>query len=63
MADLVIRLTPATLSHLRPGGIYISSGILDVKEDIVKQSIEESGFEIVEVLADGEWRAIIARLP
>lgn len=63
MADLVIRLTPATHSHLRPGGIYISSGILDVKEDIVKQSIEESGFEIVEVLADGEWRAIVARLP
>lgn len=63
MADLVIRLTPATHSHLRPGGIYISSGILDVKENIVKQHIERSGFKIVEMLADGEWRAIVARLP
>ena len=60
MADLVIMLSPAAASQLRPGGIYITSGILDIKEDVVKQAIEDAGFDIIEVLADGEWRAIAA---
>ena len=60
MADLVIMLSPAAAAQLRPGGIYITSGILDIKEEIVKKAIEDAGFDIIEVLADGEWRAIIA---
>ena len=60
MADLVMMLSPAAAEQLGPGGIYITSGILDVKEDAVKGAIEAAGFDIIEVLADGEWRAIIA---
>ncbi len=60
MADLVIMLSPAASAQLRPGGIYITSGILDIKEEIVKKAIEDAGFDIIEVLADGEWRAIVA---
>lgn len=60
MADLVVMLSPAAAAQLRPGGIYITSGILDIKEEIVKKAIEEAGFDIIEVLADGEWRAIYA---
>ena len=60
MADLVIMLSPAAASQLKPGGVYITSGILDIKEDIVKKAIEDAGFDIIEVLADGEWRDIAA---
>ena len=60
MADLVVMLSPAAAAQLRPGGLYITSGILDIKEEIVKKAIEEAGFDIIEVLADGEWRAIYA---
>ena len=60
MADLVIMLSPAAAAQLGTGGVYITSGILDIKEDIVKRAIEEAGFDIIEVLADGEWRAITA---
>ena len=60
MADLVIMLSPAAAAQLRTGGVYITSGILDIKEEVVKKSIEEAGFDIIEVLADGEWRAICA---
>jgi ribosomal protein L11 methyltransferase len=60
MADLVIMLSPAAAAQLGTGGVYITSGILDIKEDIVKRAIEEAGFDIIEVLADGEWRAIYA---
>ena len=60
MADLVVMLSPAAAAQLRPGGVYITSGILEIKEDIVKKAIEDAGFDIIEVLADGEWRAITA---
>ena len=60
MADLVVMLSPAAAAQLRPGGKYITSGILDVKEEIVKKAIEDAGFDIIDVLADGEWRAIAA---
>ena len=60
MADLVMMLSPAAAIQLDPGGIYITSGILDIKEDVVKKAIEAAGFDIIEVLADGEWRAITA---
>lgn len=61
MADLVMMLSPAAASQIRPGGIYITSGILDIKEEAVKKAIADAGFDIIEVLADGEWRAIVAR--
>ena len=60
MADLVMMLSPAAAAQLRPGGLYITSGILDIKEEVVKKAIEDAGFDIIEVLADGEWRAIAA---
>ena len=60
MADLVIMLSPAAAKQLRPGGVYITSGILDVKEKIVAEAIKAAGFTIREIMADGEWRAIVA---
>ena len=60
MADLVIRLAPAAADQLKPGGIFISSGILDIKEKAVSEAVRAAGFEITEIGADGEWRAITA---
>ena len=62
MADLVIRLSPAAAEHLQSRGAYITSGILDVKEETVCDAIMDAGFDIEEVLHDGEWCAVIARL-
>ena len=61
MADLVMRLSPAAAGHLAKGGWYVTSGILDIKEDIVSEAIREAGFAIEEVLHDGEWCAVVAR--
>ena len=62
MADLVIMLTRDVAKHLKPNGIYISSGILNEKEAIVSEAITAAGFTIIEVLHDGEWCAIVAQL-
>ena len=60
MADLVMKLAPAANGHLKPGGLFISSGILDIKEEQVAEAVKAAGFDILEILEDGEWRAIIA---
>lgn len=62
MADLVVMLTPDVALHLKEGGIYISSGILNEKEETVSAAIREAGFTIKEVLHDGEWCCIVASL-
>ena len=47
--------------HLAPGGLYITSGILDIKEAVVSEAIQSAGFRIEQVLHDGEWCAVAAR--
>ena len=61
MADLVMMLSESAKAHMEPDGIFISSGILVEKEDIVSKAIMDAGFEIVEIMEDGEWCAIAAR--
>ena len=61
MADLVARLSPAAAAHLAAGGWYITSGILDIREEAVSRAIRAAGFDIVKILRDGEWRAVVAR--
>ena len=60
MADLVMMLSPAAAAQLGQGGIYITSGILDIKEETVSEAISAAGFDIIEIMHDGEWRCIVA---
>lgn len=61
MADLVKILSKDVARHLKPGGIYLSSGILSELAEEVSCAIEECGFQIAEVRVKGEWCAIAAR--
>ncbi len=61
LADVLIPLTPVVGRHLKPGGIYITSGILDVKELEVREAVEAAGFTVLEVTRQGEWVSITAR--
>ena len=60
MADLVMLLSEDARKHLTEDGIFISSGILVEKEEMVSAAIREAGFRIVEIAEDGEWCAIAA---
>ncbi|MBR6501495.1 MAG: 50S ribosomal protein L11 methyltransferase [Firmicutes bacterium] len=62
MADLVMMLTKDVAKHLRGKAVYISSGILIEKQPVVSKVIRDCGFEILEILEQGEWCAIAARL-
>ena len=61
LADVLIPLTPVIKNQLKPGGIYITSGILDVKEQEVKAAVEASGMTVLEITRQGEWVSITAR--
>lgn len=61
LADVLIPLTPVIKSRLKPGGIYITSGILDVKEQEVREAVEGAGLAVVEITRQGEWVSITAR--
>ncbi|MBQ7582056.1 MAG: 50S ribosomal protein L11 methyltransferase [Lachnospiraceae bacterium] len=63
LAEVLIPLTPVIMRHLKPGGIYITSGIIDDKEEAVKRAEEEAGLKILEINHQGEWVGITARKP
>ena len=61
LADVLIPLTPVILHQLKAGGIYITSGIIDVKEEAVVEAVKASGLEVLEVNHQGEWVSVTAR--
>ncbi|RHV88867.1 50S ribosomal protein L11 methyltransferase [Lachnospiraceae bacterium OF09-33XD] len=61
LADVLIPLTPVIKRRLKPGGIYITSGILDVKEQEVREAVEGAGLAVVEITRQGEWVSVTAR--
>lgn len=61
LADVLVPLTPVIVNQMKKGGYYITSGILDVKEDVVVQAVKEAGLTVVEVTHQGEWVSVTAR--
>ncbi|CAM5195859.1 Ribosomal protein L11 methyltransferase OS=Ureibacillus acetophenoni OX=614649 GN=prmA PE=3 SV=1 [Ureibacillus acetophenoni] len=63
LAEIIMSFTDDAYSIVKPGGKYITSGIIGFKKDEVKQALEKSGFVIEEVLMMEDWVAIIASRP
>lgn len=61
LAEVLVPLTPVIVNQLRPGGIYITSGIINGKEGLVQKAATDAGLEIVEVTQQGEWMSVTAR--
>lgn len=61
LADVIIPMAPVIPARLKKGGYFITSGIIDFKEDAVKSAIEAAGMEVVEINHQGEWVNITAR--
>lgn len=63
LAEVLVPLTPVILSQLKPGGIYITSGIIDDKEELVVDTVKKCGLEVLEVTHQGEWVSVTAKKP
>ncbi len=62
LADVIIPLTPEIRQHLKKDGLYITSGIINMKRDEVKEAIEKNGFTIIEENVMGEWVSFVCQI-
>ena len=63
MAELICMITPDIPAHLAPGGVFITSGILTEKKEMVVKHLLAAGFAVDRIRDKGEWCCIAARLP
>lgn len=61
LADVLVPLTPVIIHQLKKDGIYITSGIIEDKEEVVVEAVKKAGLEVLEVNHQGEWVSITAR--
>ena len=61
LADIIIPLSKVTAKFMRKGALFISSGIINTKEDAVREALLNNGFEIIEVLHMNDWVAFVAK--
>ena len=61
LADVLVPLTPVIVNQLKTGGYYITSGIIDDKEETVVAAVKAAGLTVVEVTYQGEWVSVTAR--
>ncbi|MCC8045873.1 MAG: 50S ribosomal protein L11 methyltransferase [Clostridiales bacterium] len=61
LAEVLLPLTPVVVNHLKAGGIYITSGIIDEKETVVVEAVKKAGLEVIEVTRQNDWVSVTAR--
>ena len=61
LAPVIIAMAPVIPARLKQGGYFITSGIIDFKENEVKEAIEAAGLTVVEINHQGEWVNITAQ--
>lgn len=61
LADVLEPLTPVIVHQMKPGAVYITSGIIEDKETVVTEAVKAAGLEVLEVNHQGEWVSVVAR--
>jgi len=61
LAEVLVPLTPVIVNQMKKGAIYITSGIIDDKEETVVNAVKKAGLEVLEVNYQGEWVSVVAR--
>ena len=60
-AEIIIPLSGVVKEMMKPGALFITSGIIDEREEDVRKALTENGFEIMEVTHSGGWVSFTAR--
>lgn len=55
VANVIIILAPDVRRILKPGGTFITSGIIQFRAEEVKEKLQQNGFRVLERKEDGEW--------
>jgi len=60
LADIIIPLSGVIAACMKPGALFVSSGIINTKEEAVREALVKNGFKILEVTHSGDWSAFTA---
>lgn len=61
LAEIIVPLIPDAWRLLKPNGIFITSGIIEAKKELILSELETQGFTILQVLQMKDWFAIVAQ--
>ena len=61
ISEVIVTFVAPLKSHIRPGGIFICSGIVSSLGPRVSAALTEAGYEILNQVVKGEWTAFISR--
>ncbi|MBU5265876.1 50S ribosomal protein L11 methyltransferase [Virgibacillus proomii] len=61
LAEVIVRFVDSAWNRLKPGGYFITSGITQTKKQLVKDRIEQQGFNIIQVNEMEDWISIVAQ--
>jgi len=62
VANTIVQLAPEIPARLKPGGVFIASGIVNEHESLVRDALETVGLEPIEVRREDIWVALVHRL-
>ncbi|GIO22079.1 50S ribosomal protein L11 methyltransferase [Oceanobacillus sp. J11TS1] len=63
LAEIIVRFVQDAYSNLRPGGYFITSGIIQNKKQLVRERLVEAGFDIISISEMEDWISIVAQKP
>ena len=63
LANIILQLIPDAIRVLKPGGYFISSGIIATQEEKMVKALKDEGFKIEQINQMKDWIVIIARKP
>ena len=63
IADVIISFAAPLLTHIRPGGTFICSGIIREREEDVRTALLSAGYSILRTEHRGEWTAFLSQVP
>ena len=61
LADVLVPLTPVIIHQMKPGAVYITSGIIEDNVNVVVEAVKAAGLVVLEVNHQGEWVSVVAR--
>ncbi|TMN23752.1 50S ribosomal protein L11 methyltransferase [Lentibacillus cibarius] len=61
LAEIIIQFVGDAWKNLKPGGIFITSGIIRTKQQMVQEKLQEVGFRILDVNELQDWVSITAK--
>lgn len=62
LAEVILDLLDTVVRVLRPGGLFICSGIIEAYQMKVAEKMSGCGFDLLDVRKEGDWVALVGRL-